>query len=241
MPKTSVWVGFDPRESDAFMVAKSSIWRNARQPVSINGIVLPELQSRGFYTRPTSIRINSEGRSQMWDDISDAAMSTQHANARFLVPILAREGWALFVDGDILARADVHELFGRVDNSKAVMCVKHDHKPASLSKMDGQFQSRYARKNWSSVVLFNCDHPSNSKLTIDLVNTVPGRDLHRFCWLEDDEIGELDPSWNYLVGHSDKSIKPKIVHFTDGTPSMPGYEKCEYADEWRAELYQAAA
>lgn len=85
-------------------------------------------------------------------------------------------------------------------------------------------------------MVFNVDHPSNAPLRNDtrLANTLPGRDLHRFCWLKDEEIGELDPAWNYLVGHSDKSIDPKVVHFTEGIPDMPGYENTEYADEWRA-------
>jgi hypothetical protein len=107
--------------------------------------------------------------------------------------------------------------------------------------MDGQAQTRYARKNWSSVILWNVDHPANKALTIELVNSVPGRDLHRFCWLEDDLIGELHPKWNWLVGHSDPEIDPAIVHFTDGIPTMQGYEDSEYADEWRAELERWAA
>jgi hypothetical protein len=82
------------------------------------------------------------------------------------------------------------------------MVVKHDHQPTEHWKMDGQFQTRYHRKNWSSVCLFNCDHPANKALTVDLVNSAPGRDLHAFSWLADDLIGELPPEWNWLVGHS---------------------------------------
>jgi hypothetical protein len=107
--------------------------------------------------------------------------------------------------------------------------------------MDGQIQTAYARKNWSSVCVFNCDHPANRALTVDLVNTLPGRDLHRFCWLADNEIGALDPKWNWLAGHSDAAIDPAIVHFTDGVPSMPGYEDAPFADEWFAHLKQRAA
>lgn len=107
--------------------------------------------------------------------------------------------------------------------------------------MDGQEQTRYARKNWSSVMLFNLAHTSNQNLTVDLVNSVPGRDLHRFCWLQDDEIGELEPEWNFLVGHTDPSINPKIVHFTEGTPNLPGYENVPFADEWMMERNRWAA
>ena len=107
--------------------------------------------------------------------------------------------------------------------------------------MDGQAQVQYARKNWSSFMLFNCDHPSNKLLTKDMLNIVPGRDLHRLCWLNDDEIGELPPVWNYLVGYTKTENEPKVVHFTSGTPWMPGYENCEYADEANEELRLWAA
>lgn len=233
-----VWLGFDPREADAYMVARHSVWKHSG--LEARGLVLSELQDMGVYTRPTEHRVTSDGRRIMWDTISDAAMSTQHANARFLVPHLAGSGWALFADCDILVRAPLAELFESVDESKAVMCVKHNYTPAEIVKMDGQTQSNYGRKNWSSVMLFNCDHRSNKRLSVNEVNTRAGRDLHRFCWLEDHEIGELDPAWNYLVGVSDKEIDPKIAHFTLGLPSMAGYENCDYADEWRAALTEAA-
>lgn len=227
----SVWIGFDPREAAAFAVARHSLMRRTNLPIPIRGLVLADLRARGLYTRPTSFR---EGR--MWDDISEAAMSTEHANARFLVPQLAGSGWSIFMDGDVLVRSDVFNLFDQCDPEKAVMVVKHNYAPPEGIKMDGQMQSRYARKNWSSVIAFNCEHPANKALTVELVNTVPGRDLHRFCWLEDNDIGELDASWNWLVGHSDPEIDPDIVHFTEGLPNMTGYEDSDFADEWWAEL-----
>ncbi|TGQ95408.1 hypothetical protein EN851_07780 [Mesorhizobium sp. M8A.F.Ca.ET.208.01.1.1] len=234
--KQSIWIGFDPREADAFAVCRHSIHRYLIAPVPVRGVVLSQVRARGLYTRPTSRR---EGR--LWDDISGAPMATEFACSRFLVPHLAGSGWALFMDGDMLARTDLQRLFALADPDKAVMVVKHDHRPRETVKMDGQAQTLYARKNWSSVMLFNCDHPANAALTPELVNTLPGRDLHRFCWLDDAEIGALDPQWNFLVGHSDPEIDPAIVHFTDGTPAMAGYEDCAYADEWRAELERWAA
>ena len=234
--KQSIWIGFDPREIDAFAVARNSIRRHMISPVSARGVVLADLRARGLYHRPTS---RKDGR--LWDEISEAPMATEFACSRFLVPHLANSGWALFMDCDMLVRRDLQRLFGLADPSKAVMVVKHNHQPTEAVKMDGQAQLRYARKNWSSVMLFNCDHPANKALTLELVNSVPGRDLHRFCWLEDDLIGELSPEWNWLVGHSDPGIDPSIVHFTDGTPAMPGYEHCAYADEWRSELIRWAS
>jgi len=179
----------------------------------------------------------------MWDVISDAPQSTEHANSRFLVPYIAREGWALFCDGDMLFRANVARMFDRLDRNRAVYCVKHQYDPPVGIKMDGQEQTRYQRKNWSSFLVFNCDHPSNACLrnSKDMANTLPGRDLHRLCWLKDDEIGELSPDWNFLVGHTDPSVDPSVVHFTQGCPDMVGYENVPFADEWREELNQWAA
>jgi lipopolysaccharide biosynthesis glycosyltransferase len=191
-----------------------------------------------LYTRPTC-RSDS---GQLWDEISRAPMSTEFAISRFFTPLLAKfQGWALFMDADVLVRSNLIELFNAADSTKAVMCVQHAFDDASGTKMDGQLQVPYPRKNWSSVMLFNCAHPANAALTPQLLNSVPGRDLHRFCWLEDDQIGALDPAWNWLVGHSDPAIAPKIVHFTDGFPLMPGYESQAYADEWRDSLVDWAS
>lgn len=233
--KQSIWIGYDPREIDAFVVARSSIRRHMVAPIAPKGVVLADLRAKGLYDRPTS---RKDGR--LWDDISEAPMATEFACSRFLVPHLAGSGWALFMDCDMLVRRDLAQLFRIADPTKAVMVVKHNHQPTETVKMDGQAQLRYARKNWSSVMLFNCDHPANKSLSVEVVNKVPGRDLHRFFWLDDDLIGELSVEWNWLVGHSDPSVDPAIVHFTDGTPAMPGYEACAYADEWNAELLRWA-
>lgn len=201
-----------------------------------HGLVLSELRAKGLYSRPTSRR---DGR--LWDDLSDAPMSTEFACSRFLVPLLAKEGMALFMDSDMLVRGNLDRLFEVLDYRKAVTVVKHRFDPPEGVKMDGQAQLRYARKNWSSFMIFNVEHRANRRLTLEMINSVPGRDLHRFCWLEDDEIGEIGAEWNWLVGHSDPAIEPKVVHFTDGIPSMPGYEDQPFADEWRGELYRWAA
>lgn len=221
-----VFVGYDPREAEAFAVCVQSIKRHAWD-MPVYGICLDEVEAAGLYWRALEKR-----NGQLWDTISEAPMSTQFAISRFLTPHLAGGGWALFMDCDMMLRTDINELFDAADPRYAVMCVKHKHEPCTTIKMDGQLQTLYARKNWSSVMLFNCDHPSNKKLTVDLINTVPGRDLHRFCWLEDDEIGALDPAWNFLVGHSDPSINPKLVHWTEGGPWFENYRDVPFADEY---------
>lgn len=243
LPAYSVWIGFDPRETAAFAVARQSIRATCNIPVPVSGIVLDRLRRSGLYWRPTEKRINeATGAEQLWDVISDAPMATEFSISRFLTPHLARTGWALFMDCDMLVRSSVRDLFEKAYSRYAVMCVKHHHVPKEGVKMDGQMQTVYARKNWTSFMLFNCDHPANKALTVDMVNELPGRDLHRLCWLDghDDLIGELDISWNWLVGHSDTTVNPKNVHFTDGIPTMKGYENVAYSDEFRDTLYRWA-
>lgn len=227
-----IFIGFDPREAAAFAVARETVMRNAPSNWPVRGLVLADLQATGLYSRPIEMRPGVD-RQIMWDVISDAPMSTEHANARFLVPHLATQGWALFMDGDMLVRGDLQRLADQFDDRFAVMCVKHVHAPPLGVKMDGQQQTLYSRKNWSSFVAFNCDHPANEALTPEVVNTLPGRDLHRFCWLMDSEIGEFDQSWNFLVGHTQPNVEPDVVHFTEGCPDMKGYENVPYAEEWR--------
>lgn len=227
----TVYIGWDPRETDAYHVAARSIRELSTGKVLIYPIVKQHAEAMGFYWRPTERR---DGR--LFDVISDKPMSTEFAITRFLVPFYEPPTqWALFVDADVMAMSNVEQVLEEADPSFAVQCVKHEHWVVDGSrKMDGQLQMAYPRKNWSSVVLWNADHPANKRLTLEDVNTKPGLWLHQFKWLHDNAIGELSPAWNYLVSESDQSIDPKICHFTLGIPSMPGYEKCEYADIWRA-------
>lgn len=236
----SVYIGFDKREATAFGVAAFSARARTNAPLPIRGIILDEVRQAGLYTRPTEVRFHpgSSGyHYSLFDTISGADMSTEFAISRFLTPLLAKRGWALFMDSDVLIRRSLTALFELADSDKAVMCVQHRHvPPVAATKMDGQAQERYRRKNWSSVVLFNCDHPANAALTLDLINHAPGRDLHAFCWLKDEEIGALPPEWNYLVGVSKEIEDPALVHFTEGFPLMDGYEHQPFADEWKRSL-----
>lgn len=228
----SIWIGYDDREDAAFAVARESCRHHMTMPIPVRGLLLSDLQEAGLYRRPIEYRPSAADRPVMWDVVSDAPQSTMHANARFFLPFLAKEGWAMFCDGDVMFRSNVVRAFERLDNSKAVYCVKHKHKPAKSVKMDSQVQTKYKRKNWSSVFFMNMEHPANRALTIDVLNNTPGRDLHGFFWLADCDIGELDVSWNWLAGVSDPEIEPDIVHFTEGVPSMAGYENAPYAPEW---------
>lgn len=230
----SAFIGYDSRFPLAYAVTVRSIINNIDPESSfcfpIMPILLPHLQAEGAYYRPMHSK-----NGQMFDEISEAPMATEFAISRFFIPWLAnRKGWSLFCDSDFLFRCDVQELFEQIDPSKAVMCVKHNYEPPEGTKMDGQMQTLYRRKNWSSLMLINNEHTRNNILDTDYLNRVPGRDLHAFSWLHDSDIGELDPKWNWLEGHSDMGIDPKIIHYTRGTPDMKGYEKVPYAKEWWA-------
>jgi hypothetical protein len=236
--KRSIWIGFDSREVPAFVVTVHSIRQHLSEPIPISGIVMKDLADSGLYRRPTEERFKADRTRVLIDKLSaredyDGAISTEFAISRFFTPLLAGSGMAAFLDCDMLVRYDMARAFAHCsDPSKAVWCVKHLHQPSTGIKMDGQVQTAYHRKNWSSVMIFNCDHPSNKRLTLDMLNSVPGRDLHAFCWLDDDEIGELPATWNWLAGEQEKIPNPHIVHHTLGSPCLPGYENAPYAREW---------
>jgi len=231
--KRSVYIGWDPHEALAFEVATYSLLRRLSEPIYLSKLVLADVRERGLYRRPTSWQDGKLIDILSVRDDYNGAMSTEHACARFCTPYLAKSGWALFMDGDVLVRHDIARIFDELDPARALYCVQHAYRPKEATKKGGYVQTRYDRKNWSSVMIFNCDHPSVEALA-HVINKVPGRDLHGFCWLADSQIGALDASWNHLVGWSG-GLDPRIVHFTEGLPDVPGYENCEYADEWRAE------
>lgn len=218
-----VFVGYDPREDIAYQVCKHSII--SRQPnADVRPLVQKELRDAGWYSRPI-----------------DKLASTEFTFTRFLVPELCDfKGWALFMDCDMILQTDIGELFKLADDRYAVMCVHHEYNPKQNIKMDGCKQTIYPRKNWSSVMLFNCEHPSNKKLNQQLINDseITGAYLHRFSWLKDEEIGKLSPEWNWLVGWYEQPQDgiPKLIHYTEGGPWFENYRNCEYHREWKIEL-----
>ena len=170
--KLRLYVGYDSREDIAWQVCRHSVLQHASKPVEITSLKLPELRAQGIYTRPV-----------------DTLGSTEFTFSRFLVPALAGyRGWAVFCDCDFLWFADIADLFAQADDRYAVMVVQHDYQPKEAVKMDGKPQAAYPRKNWSSLMLFNCGHPANAALTPEVVNRETGAFLHRFQWLSDDQL-----------------------------------------------------
>lgn len=234
----TLYVGYDEREDDDYDVCVKSAEKHApTSRLAIVPLYLKDLRAKGFYWRRKNV-LNG----QAYDVIDGRPFSTDFAFSRFLVPLLHRRAmaesgtqgntWALFCDSDFLWRADPTLLLQYRDETKAVCCVKQAYNPLETRKMDGRIQEPYPRKNWSSLVLWNTIHPANQSLNAMAVNTRPGRYLHRFEWLADEEIGEISPEWNWLEGTPKPPIEPAAVHFTLGTPRYR--PDAEYADEWRS-------
>ena len=207
-----IYVGYDEREAIAYHVFCNSIIRRVSRPVSFCPLALNTLA----------------GYEEDHKDGSNAFIYS-----RFLVPHV------LFADGDMLCQVDISQLFEMADDSKAVMVVKHEYKTKFPRKYLGNANEDYPRKNWSSVILWNCGHPKNKTLTPDYVRQASGSHLHRFQWLDDEDIGELPHCWNWLVSEYPRNPSAKILHYTIGTPCFKEYVDCEHADEWYAECDKA--
>jgi len=216
----TVYIGWDSREPIAAEVCRYSILKHASIPVNIQFLKQDDLRMRGFYSRDV-----------------DALASTEFTFTRFLVPALNNyTGTAIFMDSDMVFLEDIAELLEEVDTSKAVTCVQHDYTPPPGMKMDGKQQLAYPRKNWSSMIVWNCAHKSNRAVTVALVNDpeVTGAYLHRFSWLNDKDIGLLGPQWNWLVGWyiEGRDGEPKLLHYTEGGPWFDNCKDCDYAETW---------
>jgi lipopolysaccharide biosynthesis glycosyltransferase len=212
-----VYIGYDSSEPAAYKVAELSLRRRTSN-IEVTALRDDQLTASGLLQRPV------DARGHRYDIISNANASTEFAISRFLVPIMAQSGWALFTDCDVVFLGNVKELMQYADPAYAVQVVKHDQKVVDGGvKMDGQKQTAYPRKNWSSVILWNCDHPANRRLSLNDVNTRRGLELHQFYWLNSAEIGELPPEWNWLVDVQPKPQDVKVAHFTLGGPFTRGW------------------
>lgn len=211
-----VFIGYDDNESVAYHVLAHSILRHASQPVSITPLVKRHMA--GFYKRERS-----------------SIESTDFSFTRFLVPYLSGyQGWSIFMDCDMLMTVDVAELDAMRDDRFSVMCVKHDYVARDEVKFLGAVQTKYEKKNWSSVMMFN--NAACTALTPEVVAGETGLFLHQFKWLvSDEQIGALPTTWNYLVGEMSMPGTPKLIHYTLGGPYFEAYHNCEHANLWFAE------
>jgi lipopolysaccharide biosynthesis glycosyltransferase len=240
-----IFIGYDHREDTAYKVCEFSIRKHTRQPLEIAPLEHTSLRKQGLFKRPWLTQAED---GQRIDLVDQRPFSTEFSHTRFLVPHLTKyKGWALFMDCDMVFTGDIRKLFDLIDPQYAVMVVKHKYRPKEGVKMDGQVQSVYQRKNWSSFILFNCAHEANRKLTPEYVSFAKGGDMHAFGWLGDDDrlIGEIPATYNWIDGSSPpmlapspvggKIIKaplPEVIHYTVGGPWFPNCRQVKYADVW---------
>ena len=213
-----VFVGYDSREDIAWQVCRHSLLRHSDDNLSAIPLRQPVLRELGLYTRA-----------------HDVGASTEFSLTRFLTPHLAAQGgWVIFCDCDFLFTTNVQTVLEGLDSSKALYCVQHDYTPHFRVKMDGKKQAVYPRKNWSSFMIFNCDHPDVRALTPAIVNSVSPAYLHRFEWVKNEAaIGALDLDWNFLEGEYPMPQEtPRAIHFTNGGPWFEEWQNCDYADLW---------
>jgi hypothetical protein len=226
-----VYIGYDPREEQAAEVARKSLCEVTGGQIEPEFLCTAKLEAHGLLHRP----IDERG-GQDYDLVSNAPQSTRFAISRFLTPILCQQGFALFVDCDVVFLRDPRTMMLEIEAKHAVNVVKHGALPGGFGqyKMVNQKQVAYPRKNWSSVMLFNCDHPANRRLSLRDVNERPGRDLHALYWLADDEIGELGPQWNWLVDVQQRPVGLGLAHMTLGGPWLDGWKGGSFDVEWSA-------
>lgn len=206
-----IFVGFDNNaEPVAYHAFCQSVIENSSIPVSFTPLALNTLQDYK--------ETHTDG-------------SNAFIYSRFLVPALCDyDGLAIFADGDMIVKGDIAELVALYDDTKAVQVVKHDYTTKAATKYLGAKNENYPRKNWSSVILFNC--AKNKALTPDMVMTSTGSFLHRFSWLNDSDIGALPIEWNWLATEFEYNPDAKLVHTTLGTPCFGDYQDTDYSSDW---------
>jgi lipopolysaccharide biosynthesis glycosyltransferase len=210
-----IFIGYDPREAIAFHVCSNSIIRHCSQPVSIN---------------PLALNILKDYKETHTDG------SNHFIYSRFLVPhLMGYSGHAIFMDGDMIVRGDIAELWALRDLGKDVQVVKHDYKTKMTTKYLGSKNEDYPRKNWSSVMIFNCNNYPTKKLTPEYIQKSTGAHLHRFMWTSDDRVGALPAEWNWLPDEYGANPDAKLLHYTLGTPCFHEFATTPMADEWHRE------
>lgn len=210
-----IFIGYDPREAIAYHVCANSIIRHASQPVQLVPVAL-----------------------NLFKDYSETHTdgSNHFIYTRFLVPYLMRwQGHAIFIDGDMIVRDDITKLWELRDLGKDVQVVKHDYKTKMPIKYLGSKNEDYPRKNWSSVILWNCSSFPNRRLTPEYVMNSKGSHLHRFEWVEEDRIGELPKEWNWLPDEYGPNLDAKLLHYTLGAPCFHEFATTPMGEEWHRE------
>jgi len=210
-----IFVGYDTREAVVFHVCANSIIRNSTTPVQIIPLAL-----------------------NLFNDYKETHTDGSNAfiYSRFLVPYLSKWlGHAIYIDGDMIVRGDITELWEMRRYDLDVQVVKHDYKTRMPIKYLGAKNEDYPRKNWSSVILWNCGNFPNRCLTPEYIMKSKGSHLHRFEWLEDNRIGDLPIEWNWLPDELGVNSDAKLLHYTLGAPSFNEFKDTEMSKDWHDE------
>lgn len=211
-----IYIGYDSREKESLFVLAYSILKYATQPISI--IPIKQDLFSSFYYRERH-----------------PLQSTEFSFTRFLVPYLQHyKDWAIYMDCDMLCQDDIVKLWGMRNDDYDVMIVPHNYIPLDPIKMVDQIQTKYEKKNWSSMMLFNCS--KCEILTPEIVQNIDGLYLHQFKWTNDESIGHIPNNWNFLVEFDEyKGELPLgLIHYTTGGPWYKQYKNVIYADKWFA-------
>lgn len=221
MNNINVYIGYDSQNYGqrlAYEICKRSILKNHISNIKINifPLIKKDLENKGIFYR------------------NDNTGSTEFTYTRFLVPFLNNySDYAIFCDSDFLWQCDIVELLEYINDDIALSCVKHEYLNCQSNiKMDGLKQEWYPRKNWSSLMIFNCGHPEIQKLNINNVNSQSPSWLHRFTWCNDEFIGAIPKTYNYLVGYYNDEKNPKGLHYTDGGPWYKSYRNVLFSKNW---------
>lgn len=210
-----VFIGYDPREAIAFHTCVNSLIRLSSAPLSITPLALTNLQGYA--------ETHKDG-------------SNQFIYSRFLVPyLIGYSGSAIYLDGDMIVRDDIAKLWEQRDLTKAVQVVKHEYETKFEEKYLGAKNENYPRKNWSSVMIFNCANYKTRRLSPEFVQEATGKQLHRFEWLDNEDIGQLPKEWNWLPDEYGANQDAKLLHYTAGSPCFHEYACTPMADEWHRE------
>jgi len=205
-------IGFDQREAVAYHTFVQSVLTNTKETIVLIPLKLNNINS--YFEK------HNDG-------------SNEFIYSRFLTPFINQfTGWCIFADGDMICNNDIIELWNLRDSNKAVHVVKHDYKTKFKNKYLGNKNENYPRKNWSSLILWNCEHKKNKILTPEFISNKDGKFLHRFSWLEDEDIGSIDISWNWLVSEYDDNEEAKLLHYTIGTPCFNQFKNSNHSDLW---------
>ena len=206
-------VGFDQRESVAYHTFAQSVIENSTVPVRFLPLSMSSLSNYK--------EVHKDG-------------SNEFIYSRFLVPYMMNfKGWAIYADGDMVCLEDIKKLWNLRDNKYAVQVVKHDYKTKITEKYWGNKNEDYPRKNWSSLILWNCEHKSHKVLTPDFIENQSGAFLHRFSWIKDKEIGSIDKEWNWLAMEYEEKVSINLIHYTIGTPCFKEYENKSLSSYWK--------